>query len=108
VLSSGEPAIPGGCRVHDRAPTGSGSPVFNASSWEVIALHHKGGKVGMPKLNGVHGSYAANKGIAMESIVRRWEPDETPHARRGGFNISRSGLRSRADPARTIAHSVEV
>jgi tetratricopeptide (TPR) repeat protein len=69
---AGKPAIPNVWRVHYRAPTeggSSGSPVFNASSWEVIALHHKGGKTGMPKLNGVQGSYAANEGIAMESLL---------------------------------------
>lgn len=69
---SGQPAIPGVTRVHYRAPTeggSSGSPVFNASSWEVIALHHMGGKTGMPKLNGAPGTYAANEGVAMQSIV---------------------------------------
>jgi hypothetical protein len=68
----GKPQIPNVCRVHYRAPTeggSSGSPVFNASSWEVIALHHKGGKLGMPKLNGIDGSYAANEGIWLQSIV---------------------------------------
>lgn len=68
----GKPAIPGVCRVHYRAPTeggSSGSPVFNAALWEVIALHHSGGKLGMPKLNGAPGTYAANEGIAIQSIV---------------------------------------
>ena len=68
---SGRPQIPGVCRVHYRAPTehgSSGSPVFN-SSWEVIAIHHKGGKAGMPRLNGVTGTYGANEGIAMQSIA---------------------------------------
>lgn len=70
--TSGKPQIPGVCRVHYRAPTeggSSGSPVFNGNSWEVIALHHKGGKLGMPKLNGAAGSYAANEGIWIQSIV---------------------------------------
>jgi Trypsin-like peptidase domain len=68
---AGRPQIPGVCRVHYRAPTeggSSGSPVFNARLWEVIALHHKGGKIGMPKLNGQEGSYAANEGISMLSV----------------------------------------
>lgn len=68
----GQPQIPGVCRVHYRAPTeggSSGSPVFNGNLWEVIALHHKGGKLGMPRLNGQPGSYAANEGIALQSIV---------------------------------------
>jgi hypothetical protein len=34
----------------------------------VIALHHKGGEAGMPKLNGKQGTYAANEGISIESI----------------------------------------
>lgn len=69
---SGTPAIEGLCRVHYRAPTeggSSGSPVFNATLWEVIALHHSGGKLGVPRLNGQPGSYAANEGIAIQSIV---------------------------------------
>lgn len=67
----GKPQIPDVWRVHYFTPTeegSSGSPVFNGSAWEVIALHHKGGKLGMPKLNGVEGTYAANEGIAMQSI----------------------------------------
>ncbi len=67
----GHPQIPGVCRVHYRAPTeggSSGSPVFN-DSWEVIALHHKGGQIGMPRLNGLPGSYAANEGIAIQSLI---------------------------------------
>jgi hypothetical protein len=69
--TAGKPQIPGVCRVHYRAPTeggSSGSPVFNARLWEVIALHHKGGKIGMPKLNGLPGEYAANEGIGVQCI----------------------------------------
>ena len=69
---NGKPAIEGVCRVHYRAPTeggSSGSPVFNAALWEVIALHHSGGKLGMPRLNGQEGTYAANEGIWVQSIV---------------------------------------
>jgi lysozyme family protein len=68
---SGHPPIPGVCRVHYRAPTeggSSGSPVFN-DQWEVIALHHKGGKVGMPRLNGLSGTYAANEGISIRRVA---------------------------------------
>ena len=68
----GRPQIPGVCRVHYRAPTeggSSGSPVFNAAAWEVIALHHRGGKMGMPMLNGAAGTYAANEGISIQSIA---------------------------------------
>jgi hypothetical protein len=69
---AGHPQIPGVCRVHYRAPTeggSSGSPVFNSALWEVIGLHHKGGRMGMPHLNGVAGTYAANEGIAIQSIA---------------------------------------
>ena len=69
---TGQPQIPGVCRVHYRAPTeggNSGSPVFNAAAWQVVALHHKGGKFGMPRLNGQSGTYAANEGLAMATLV---------------------------------------
>jgi len=68
----GQPAIDGVTRLHYRAPTeggSSGSPVFNSRLWQVIALHHAGGKIGMPKLNGKPGSYGANGGISLQSIV---------------------------------------
>ena len=69
---AGKPPIPGVIRVHYRAPTApgsSGSPVFNAELWQVVALHHMGGKTGVQKLNGQAGSYEANEGIALTSIV---------------------------------------
>jgi len=68
----GQPAIDGVTRLHYRAPTeggSSGSPVFNSRLWQVIALHHAGGKIGMPRLNGKAGSYGANEGISMASII---------------------------------------
>jgi hypothetical protein len=34
----------------------------------VIALHHKGDKIGMPNLNGLPAKYAANEGIWVRSI----------------------------------------
>jgi tetratricopeptide (TPR) repeat protein len=69
---AGQPQIPGVCRLHYRAPTeggSSGSPVFNSRLWQVIALHHKGGKLGMPRLNGKPGTYGANEGISIQSII---------------------------------------
>ena len=60
------------CRVHYRAPTeggSSGSPVFNMLSWQVIAVHHKGGRTGMPRLNGIPGTYGANEAISVASIA---------------------------------------
>ena len=68
----GRPQIPGVVRLHYRAPTeggSSGSPVFNANLWQVVALHHKGGKECMPMLNGKSGTYSANEGISIRSIV---------------------------------------
>ena len=59
------------CRLHYRAPTkpgSSGSPVFNASKWNVIALHHSG-HTEMNKLNGKDGKWPANEGIWIQSII---------------------------------------
>ena len=69
---AGTPPIDGVCRVHYRAPTeggSSGSPVFNPGLWQAIALHHSGGRIGMPRLNGKSGTYAANEGISLLSIA---------------------------------------
>jgi V8-like Glu-specific endopeptidase len=67
----GTPADPGVCLVQYRAPTepgSSGSPVFEAAQWRVIALHHAGAEA-MRKLNGQPGTWAANEGIWIQSIV---------------------------------------
>jgi V8-like Glu-specific endopeptidase len=69
----GTPRTPGVCHVHYRAPTeggSSGSPVFESSLWQVIALHHAGGKA-MPKLNGEAGTWPANEGIWIQSILEK-------------------------------------
>lgn len=68
---NGKPQYEGVCRVHYKAPTelgSSGSPVFEAEAWQVLALHHSGGK-GMPRLNGMGETYAANEGVALSAIV---------------------------------------
>jgi V8-like Glu-specific endopeptidase len=68
----GTPRDPGACLVQYRAPTepgSSGSPVFEASLWRVIALHHAGAEA-MRKLNGKPGTWAANEGIWIQSIVK--------------------------------------
>ena len=76
----GKPQIPGVCRVHYRATEGgsSGSPVFNSHLWEVIALHHKGGREGVPRLNGKEGSYGANEGIGIQSIIAAIKVEREP------------------------------
>lgn len=56
-------------KLHYRAPTepgSSGSPVFN-KDWELVALHHAGGKA-MPSLSG-RGTVEANEGIWISAIV---------------------------------------
>src|SRR5262249_9889865 len=66
----GQPQIPGVCRVHYRAATeggSSGSPVFDHLQWRVIAMHHRGGRLG--RLNGKPGNYGANEGISIQSII---------------------------------------
>jgi V8-like Glu-specific endopeptidase len=69
----GTPPNPNVCRVQYRAPTeegSSGSPVFEASRWRVIALHHAGDREKMPMLNGRAGTWPANEGIWIQSIVK--------------------------------------
>lgn len=58
-------------RLQYEAPTergSSGSPVFNASNWRVIGLHHAGGRE-LPKLNGRPGTIAANQGLWIQAVV---------------------------------------
>ncbi len=56
--------------LHYRTPTepgSSGSPVFGANNWKVVALHHSG-QAGMRRLGGAEGLYEANEGIGMAAI----------------------------------------
>ncbi len=56
-------------KVHYRAPTeegSSGSPVFN-QQWDLLALHHAGGK-NINRLNNQPGTYPANEGLYIQSI----------------------------------------
>ena len=59
--------------LHYRTPTepgSSGSPVFEAEDWRVVALHHAGSE-NLARLDGVSGNYKANEGIAIRAIKRR-------------------------------------
>lgn len=70
--TAGQPKTEGVVRIHYRAPTeggSSGSPVFDETGWTVVALHHSGGQRGMPRLNGAAGTYAANEGLAVGSLL---------------------------------------
>lgn len=62
--------------LHYRAPTevgSSGSPVFN-SQWRLIGLHHAGSHQ-MQRLNDKQGTYAANEGIWIQSIIKAMEKE---------------------------------
>ncbi|PWT82373.1 MAG: hypothetical protein C5B57_08785 [Blastocatellia bacterium] len=57
-------------KLHYRTATeggSSGSPVFN-HEWKLIALHHAGGDA-VPRLNAQPGTYQANEGIWIRSIL---------------------------------------
>ncbi len=57
--------------LHYRAPTeggSSGSPVFNAQ-WKLVGLHHAGSHQ-MPKLRDQPGTYKANEGIWVQSVIK--------------------------------------
>ncbi len=92
--ASGEPVF-----LHYSTPTeggNSGSPVFTADTWRVVALHHAGfPDQGRPKLGGRQGYNLANEGIWIESIraavkedksakenerSRWWKKDRSPPA----------------------------
>ncbi len=60
--------------LHYRTPTeggSSGSPVFEADDWRVVALHHAGGRFEQledPPLDGTPPPYDANEGITVRAI----------------------------------------
>ena len=69
--------------LHYRTPTepgSSGSPVFEGSAWQVIALHHAGpgGREGIRKLGGRKGFNQANEGVLMRSIAEGVRRDRKP------------------------------
>lgn len=77
IAHQGEDDLSIACKIHYRAPTekgSSGSPVFNQSSWEVIGLHHAGGK-GINKLDGSGNTYSANEAIWIKSISEKIKND---------------------------------
>jgi hypothetical protein len=58
--------------LHYRAPTGpgsAGSPIFDAQ-WRLIGIHHAGSP-NLRRLHGKPGTYAANEGIWIQSILRQ-------------------------------------
>lgn len=68
-----EPTSQNPVYLHYMAPTepgNSGSPIFDADTWQVIGLHHAGFNQheGRPKLNGAGGTSFANEGICIQSI----------------------------------------
>jgi V8-like Glu-specific endopeptidase len=65
--------------LHYRTPTeggSSGSPVFN-HDWRLIGLHHAG-DLRMRRLNGKEGTYAANEGIWIQTIMKRFQGEWAP------------------------------
>lgn len=84
----GDPPDSDVCRLQYRAPTetgSSGSPVFPAKGWKVVALHHAGSK-SMPKLNGKAGRWPANEGIWIQSILNASRNDSSPRGTPAGGN----------------------
>ncbi len=80
-IADARPLTAGVCRLHYRTPTekgSSGSPVFNAKKWEGVALHHAGGQ--LSRLNGQSGTYSANEGISLQSIIAAVKSDATKPA----------------------------
>jgi V8-like Glu-specific endopeptidase len=63
-------------RIHYRTPTdpgSSGSPLFNRN-WKLIGLHHKGSET-LQKLNSQSGTYEANEGIWIWSVISQLRAD---------------------------------
>jgi len=62
--------------LHYRAPTeggSSGSPVFNAQ-WRLIGLHHAG-SLKTQRLHDKKGTYEANEGIWIQSVIKKMESE---------------------------------
>jgi V8-like Glu-specific endopeptidase len=66
-------------KIHYRTPTeggSSGSPVFN-QQWELIGLHHSG-SAQMNCLNGKAGTYEANEGFWIQTIIKKFNETFRP------------------------------
>ncbi|MEL6568470.1 MAG: trypsin-like peptidase domain-containing protein, partial [Pseudomonadota bacterium] len=69
-------------RLHYRTPTepgSSGSPVFEAGSWKLVGIHHRG-RPDTPRLPPKSGHYEANEGIWLASIRAAIAADMNPEA----------------------------
>jgi V8-like Glu-specific endopeptidase len=65
--------------VTSTEPGSSGAPVFDSATFEVVAVHNKGGHVSVP---GKHGSYLRNQGSSARAILERLrELDADAHRR---------------------------
>jgi hypothetical protein len=104
--SAGKPQIPGVCRVHYRAPTeggSSGSPVFNARLWEVIALHHNGGKIGMPSSTACRENTRPMRGSGSSRSRRRSPSAEASNSVIRGYGPRRArGVYCQERPANSM------
>jgi len=70
-------------KLHYRTPTeggSSGSPIFSGPQWRLIGIHHAGNDK-MPKLNEKPGTYQANEGIWIRSIIDAIATDPAERSR---------------------------
>ncbi|MEL6955186.1 MAG: trypsin-like peptidase domain-containing protein [Pseudomonadota bacterium] len=92
-------------RLHYRTPTepgSSGSPVFEAGTWKLVGIHHRG-RPDTPRLPPKEGHYEANEGIWIASIRAAIAADMLPEAEL--FDGAKKVLESRARVASdTIIH----
>ncbi len=67
-------------------PGNSGSPVFEATTWKVVGVHHAGfpGAEGRPRLRGSPESHRANEGVCIQSIRRLYAEEKRRSGRRRG------------------------
>ncbi len=83
-------------RLHYRTPTepgSSGSPIFEAGTWKLVGIHHRG-RPDTPRLPPKEGHYEANEGIWIASIRAAIEADMQPGEE--FFDGTRKALQARA------------